>query len=615
MLALTCMLLAMPTPIRRCLVTCMFAGAIAAGGGLIAQQKPPVPAGERSEGLLVDFLAVSSDGTPVTDLTAAEVAVRLNGRVRPIKSLRLMRVAVPSAPGAAPAAAATPPPPPPYGANSHSSSATGRQVVVAIDNDSFRAGREGPFREAVNGLIAELTPRDQVLLVTMPYGGVKVPFTGDFGRIRTALAGLAGQRAQNETGSEMACRTRRLLESMASFLDSQAGGNTPLTMVFFTSGLAGPRRDALAGLAPGMCELEVRTFQGVATAAAGARASFYIVHPDDLPRNTQTLGSGALGSDNPLEGIENLAGVTGAQRLPLLAVGRGALAPIARETSAYYLAEIAPEQSDYSGDSRRLNVRVTRPEVTVRARPSIAFAPPPPLSPRRTPPTVHQMLLVAEEFADLPMRVAGFTMQGQDGKLKVIAIAESGDPSAILSNAAVALVDSMGRVVAQSTARDAAEIPLASALLVEPGTYRLRVAATDTSGRFGTADTEVVAQLMPAGPLALSALVLGLSRDGELTPRLEFGSEPVAIGSFEVYGPATAGMRVSAVMEVARTVDGPPIVSSRLTLERAADERLVATGAVPIGALPAGDYVVRGTIGIEDGPSGRVMRTLRKVAK
>jgi hypothetical protein len=71
-------------------------------------------------------------------------------------------------------------------------------------------------------------------------------------------------------------------------------------------------------------------------------------------------------------------------------------------------------------------------------------------------------------------------------------------------------------------------------------------------------------------------------------------------------------MRLSAGLEVARTPDGPAIVSSRLAIERGEDDRLVATGAIPIGALPAGDYVVRGIVNIEGGASGKVMRTLRK---
>jgi hypothetical protein len=41
----------------------------------------------------------------------------------------------------------------------------------------------------------------------------------------------------------------------------------------------------------------------------------------------------------------------------------------------------------------------------------------------------------------------------------------------------------------------------------------------------------------------------------------------------------------------------------------------VATGAVPLGALPPGDYVVRGVVRLEDGTTGRVTRTLRKAAR
>lgn len=600
----------MKTFFRRHIVTATILSVAFAGGVSFAQQqKPPVAAGERPQGLLVDFTAIAPDGSPITDLTAAEVAVRLNGRVRTIQSLRLMRTGDTANPAAAAAVSALPPP---YGANTRTSAITGRRVMVVVDTDSFRTGTEAPLRQAVSGLIGGLAPNDRVLLATLPYGGVMVPFTADHGRVRTALSTMAGQRAQTETGSDMACRTRRVLESLSGLLDTAPRDGTPVTVLFFTGGMAGPRRDALTGRAPGMCELPTRVFQTVGTSAAAARATFYIAHPDDIRSSSNNLGQGTIGSDNPLEGIENLAGVTGAERLPLLGQGNTALAQVTRETAAYYVAEIEAEKEDFDGETRRLNVRVTRPNVTVRTRPAIAFVSAPPMAARPTAPTVHQLLLVSEEFAELPLRVAGFTMRGEDGKVKVIGVAETADPTAVLATAAMALVDNAGRVVGQATATDAAEIPLATAMLVAPGTYRLRVAATDTTGRYGTADVEVVAGLEQAGPLQLSALTLGLSRHGGLTPKLEFGSEPMAIGSFEIYGAPEAGMRLAATMEVARTADGPAIVQSRLAVERGEGDRLVATGAIPIGALPAGDYIVRGVIAIEGGATAKVTRTLRK---
>ena len=75
------------------------------------------------------------------------------------------------------------------------------------------------------------------------------------------------------------------------------------------------------------------------------------------------------------------------------------------------------------------------------------------------------------------------------------------------------------------------EWPPPCAMRVPPGRYRLRVAAVDGAGRAGAADYHFDATLTPVGNLSLGALVLGLSRGGELTPKLEFSQEPSALAS------------------------------------------------------------------------------------
>ena len=143
----------------------------------------------------------------------------------------------------------------------------------------------------------------------------------------------------------------------------------------------------------------------------------------------------------------------------------------------------------------------------------------------------------------------------------------------------------------------------------------MRIAAVDATGRSGSVDTEVSAETTPAGALKLSSLVAGLSRNGGFVPKMQFSSEPVAIGFLEIYG-GVAGAPVGAIVEVARTIDGPPIVTTRLAIEATADPTTFrASGAIPIGALPPGDYVVRALVGIQDKPFGRVIRTIRKVAQ
>src|SRR5436190_402258 len=468
-----------------------------------------LPLSQVAEATKVDFIVTKSDGTPVLDVTSADIAIKIDGKLRTIRTLRLVSVSeIP------PSNTNTAQLPPPFGTNALTSD--GRSVVIAIDDDSFRTGREQALREAADGRLAKLSPQDRVLFLTMPYGGVKVPFTTDHARIKRAIATTTGQRPQNETGSEMACRTRRVLEATASFLDLLKFAEGPTSVIFFTGGMAGPRRDATDAMAPGMCELRIDT---------------------------------------------------------------------------------------------------TRTDVVVGFRPQIAFGTPRP-APAATPegaPNTRQMLLSSSAFSDLPLRAAAFTSVGTDGKVKVVALAESVDPAALFSTVSAALVDSAGRVAAQWTAADPTEIPLSGAMLVDAGAYRLRVAATDKTGRGGAADFEVDARLTPAGPLQLSSLVLGVSRGGTFVPRLQFAREPVALATLEFTG-QPSGQRLTIGLEIARTVDGPALVSTPLAVERLGDDHYAATGAVPIGALPPGDYVVRAVVTVEGQAPVRVTRTLRKVA-
>ncbi len=568
------------------------------------------PASERPPGLVVDFTVVQEDGTLAAGLQASEVEVRLDGRLRTIRAIH--HVATAPAPAAASGA---PRVPPPYGTNQDVEA--GRSFVLLLDEESLVAGRESQLRGAVDGLLAEFGPADRAMVLALPYGGVRQPFTSDRTRIGLAVAGVAGQGTRGESGSDMACRTRRFLESLQGFLTGQAGRQTPLTVVLFTAGLAAPRRDAPMAMAPGMCELTVNHFQLISAAAGAARSNFYLLQPSDIGFNAggwreSIAGSDFLGSDNPLEGIEHLAGTTGAVRLALDATGTGSLLRVARESSAYFVAELEPEPREIFGRSRKLDVRVSRPDVIVHARPEITFAEAErsEATPRLT---VSDLLVSPAPETDLPLRVAGFTVREPGGQLRIGVLIEPAEPGVALASAAAVLFDAV-EIAARWFAPDATARPLLGAMTAAPGRYRLRVAAIDESGRAGLAEEDVDVGLVPVGPLSLGSLMLGVSRGGGVMPLLEFGAEPIAIASFDIYG-GEAGFALSATLEVAREPDGAALVTLPLALARADESRVVATGSVPLGALPPGDYVVRGVIQLEDGTTGRVSRTLRKVGR
>jgi hypothetical protein len=371
------------------------------------------------------------------------------------------------------------------------------------------------------------------------------------------------------------------------------------------------------GILPGMCELLIDLFRHVGTAASAARENVYVMQPADIGLRTSVArptigGTGDLGSDNPLEGIEHLAGVTGGIRLPLDATGTASLLRVARESSSYYVAELEPVRGEVFGRSRPLGVRIGRRGVIVRARPEITFTETTPA--RTTRLTVTDVLASTEAATDLRLRVGGFTVRDADGKLRVGVLVEPADGSAEIAAAGAILIEGNGRVAAHWNARDATERPLLGAMTAPGGTYLVRAAAIDTAGRPGAAEAEIEVGLTEVGGLSLGSLLLGVSRGGSTVLQLDFGSEPTARASFDIYG-GTAGQRLSATLEVSRDLDGPAIAAVPLVLTRADDTRVVATGTVPLGALPAGDYVVRGIIRLEDGTTGRVVRTLRKVLK
>jgi hypothetical protein len=562
--------------------------------------------------LVVDFYALASDGSGIADLKPEELSVKVDGRTRAVRSLRLVRQADPPAADPLAAAAAVPEP---FSTNRRAEA--GRSFIIVVEEESFRPGRERPIRSAVKAFLGEMTSKDRVSVWTVPHGGIKVNLTGNFDRVAAAIDRVNGHGPDQESGSDAACRTRNTLHDLEQMLDSLTGGEGPTSIFLFTASMFGPRRDtARAGGPPGMCELRPEEFTRVGHVAAQARAHFYIVQPEDIQRMPTTAlqtvaGSGFSPTLNPLEGMEQLAAVTGGQRMSLTRLGDQTLVGLARATSTYYSAVIDSTTSDGEGP-HGLEVRTSRPAVQVRARPFINVSRPGavPLAP-----APGDMVKSGSVFPNLPLRASGFaSLNDPSGDMRLVAVAEPADPGVVLISASVGYFDSGGKMVRQTNLpkEQLTTLPLLATVVVPAGMYRVRVAATDSTGRGGAADVDVAAEMTPAGSLKLSSLVLGLWRDNAFQPRLQFSTEPVVIAYLDVVGGA-AGAPVAAFVEVARTANGPALSTSRLTIEgTSVPNRFQASAAVPIGALPPGDYVVRAIVGVEGQPMGRVVRVLRK---
>ena len=203
------------------------------------------------------------------------------------------------------------------------------------------------------------------------------------------------------------------------------------------------------------------------------------------------------------------------------------------------------------------------------------------------------MMRETRAFRDLPLRVTAFTSRAPgDNKLApsfgVIVMGEPVDAAAKLTAVTAGLVDSAGKIVVQLSAdeKQLGGRPIVLSFPAAQGTYRLRFAATDATGKGGAVDQELQVELTPAGPLKLGSLVLTAFRNNSAVPALIFRDEEKIVGVLEMYGQLTG--KISARMEIAASLDGEAIATvqpgGRQTSE---PDKFILTGELPIAVARA----------------------------
>jgi hypothetical protein len=559
----------------------------------------------------VSFLAVSSDGQPVTDLTAGDVTLTVGGRVRTLESLRLVEFGVETeAPaGAAPAGdlgGGTIPPPSPYATNPVVAAPSGdvRSVMIVVNDMTIRPGTEPGIRNAISGFLDALGPATRVAFVTLPQGTNNIDFTTDRALLDGAVEQMAGRAPPNMSSADFRCQTLELLGGLTGMWQSMAGAASPTTLVFISAGLAEAPIDASS---VSECQLRPDDYTVLTRVASAAQVHMYVLQADGL--------RDSLEGDR---GLETLAGVTNGERSLIGNAGDVVLARVARETTAYYAASFVPEPDERDSEAP-LGIDVARDGVTVRAPTSVVFAGSggggggsggegaADVSPQ-------DMLRVTDPFTDLQLKATAASSRiGPNAEnVRVLALFEPADRSAVLEEASAGLVSADGTLVAQWTAQpqELAAYPVLVALEAVPGPYRLRVAAKDAEGQGGAVDQDIELHLHPADTVFISDLALLGPRGESMAPTLEFRDEANAVVYFELYGQPPPDL--FATIDLARSIDGDVLAGVQLQAAPSAEaDKFLITGTLPIRALEPGDYVVRVTVGRE--PEAKMYQTVRKL--
>lgn len=565
------------------------------------------------EPVAIDFYAIGPDG-PVFDLRPDEVTIKIDGRARAVRSLRYIPLPMgdPVVPRTAPDLE------PPFATNQVE--ANGRWVTIIVDHESIRPGTERDAVNAVIRMIRHLGPRDRVSYLTMPNGGLEVEFTENHDQVIEALRRFRATGQREPTEQERSCRTRNLLNSMSDYIKGLASFEGPKQIVLVSTGMLNPRRDAPMLGPPGPCEIRMIYYQEVSRAASLARASMFVVQPDDVSMDparqvfVDPTASRFAAADEDRAGLESLAGVMAGEFMRIIGPEDDTLLKHVRASAGYYIATVDATAGERNGAPHRAEVAVSRAAVRIRTRPEV-FIPRPATQTKAG--STREMLRDGVFYRALPIRLTAFASASGPSRIKILTVVDSPEPGTRFTQAMFGIIDARDKLVAQWTAndRELGSMPVVTAGEGNPGTYRVRVAAIDESGRRGTAEYPLVAQLTEAGPLTLSGLALGVSQDGAFATRMVFGGDQAAVSYLEVYGRPPSADSVTVRVEVASGPDERAIVTAAArVMPQAGEDRRIVVGAVPIAALAPGDYLVRAIVSVDGRPVGRVHRTLRKSA-
>ena len=557
---------------------------------LSAQQPPTFRSGV--ELIEVDATVFDRDGNPIADLQAADFSVTVDGKPRAVVQAQFISLRAPKgdtlpADSLAEDAAYT----------SNANADPGRLIVILVDEESIPWGEGRHMMRAAAEFVDRLSPGDRVSVVAMPQPGVYIDFTSDHDRVRRAVGGMSGlgsppQSGGLEFGNLLARRQRTgtVLHGIESILEGMRGVEGPKALVWISGGFA--IDGAVLGLKK-MAEL-----------AAASRTTLYVFmldeplidssrsqtggQPDAFVVERPSDGGLPLGAPNRRmqeQGLMAAASMTGGSLVRARYNPGPLFARLERELSGYYLLGVESLAADRDGEFHPIEVSVRREGAHVRAHRGVHVAPEGPG------PGVEERLmrLLRSPVAarELPLRVATYAYRGaadNSAQMRILIGAEvdaAGSVPAAMSMGYL-VRDAEGAVASRATVQvnprlvqkpDGPVFEISFVVPVEqPGAYSLKLAVIDATGRRGSVEHPVRAELMSGGPLAAGDLMLAdhaSAPAGRILPQVEAHVSSGRLLAFtELYADSPAfweGTRVE--VDVVDGAAGPVLARGPAVLE------------------------------------------------
>jgi VWFA-related protein len=603
----------------------------------------------------VDVTVVDGSGMPVRDLRAPEFSVMVDGQPRRVLSAEFISES--SGPGTQVVA-----PRDPYVSN-NTDRRPGRLILLAIDRNNIDThslrGAIAALKSFVNGLGSD----DRISLVTVPPPGPAVEFTTNRAQILDAISRIIGmddplQGRFNISAYEALTFENRTNPMVTQRLLARVCGDTdPMTMspcdrdveqeaATLASQIRQTTNESVSGFASllkNLREVEgpksliilsqglmLEGAQGEATSLANLAAEARVnvnVLMFDTPIGTasQSRISETISQDRDLReaGLETLASRSRGSLFRVVANPQYVFERLRSEISAHYMLGVEPAERDRDGKPHQIRVEVRRKGVQVRARRQVQYM-------VRTPNTWSRDVLMARILrspganTELPMRLSSYVYRdGASDKVKLIIAAEI-DPASMEKeldlSVGFAMFSQTGAAVASGQERKIysanSDLPIRYdlAIAVDPGTYRLRLAAIDTAGTSGSVEREIHAFGMSNQAVAFGDLILSAVREGkagDVRPAVILQISDGHLATYtELYTNKPGTLDDTTVrFEVADTEDGPTLQTGVAEIRERTDKTMrQAMAVVPLGALPPGRYIARAIVSSSDKIVGKLTR-------
>ncbi|MCR4373873.1 MAG: VWA domain-containing protein [Acidobacteria bacterium] len=287
------------------------------GVALLASQVPAAQAGASS--LVVDARVVDRSGRAVTDLTADDFEVRVDGAPRRISAVRYE-----------PASASDQP----------------SSVLVAVDRQNLRIETSRLTLDAAAAFVAGLSAPHAVGLMVLPEEKVRVAIGQPAADVAKALRALLGAYNPRMPAGDDELSARTALHRVISVMSTVKGRRS---VVFLAD----------------------RMYDGASTVDTARRAAlqgvaFYVIAADApmMTGENQTLASGDRGGIS--DGLAGLAAASGGALLRRSAGAGAVFERLALELSGQYLVTFETDASDAGRHGIRVGVK--RGGLDVRAR-------------------------------------------------------------------------------------------------------------------------------------------------------------------------------------------------------------------------------------------------------